>query len=193
MMAIPGAISLAWFLAPLAFSSERPVVRVLGTSAVVLFAIGSVVPLVLTYIPDKKPTPREIAINRANRLCTSMAGLHAVALQPAGKVFTFVDLGPRLITVTHHTSIAGPYHRNGQAIADVMHAFRAGEPEAHRIITKYHSDYLLICPNMSTSTIFMSETPNGFYAQLAKGQVPGWLTPVELPKNSPFKMWRVTG
>jgi hypothetical protein len=44
---------------------------------------------------------------------------------------------------------------------------------------------------MSTSTIFMSETPNGFYAQLAKGQVPGWLTPVELPKNSPFKMWRV--
>jgi len=46
---------------------------------------------------------------------------------------------------------------------------------------------------MSTSTIFMAETPKGFYAQLAKGQVPGWLAPVELPKNSPFKMWRVTG
>jgi hypothetical protein len=193
MMAIPGAIALAWFLAPLAFNSERSIVRVLGTSTVVLVAIGGVVPLVLNYIPDKKPTPREIAINRANRLCTSMAGLHAIALQPAGEVFTFVDLGPRLITVTHHTSIAGPYHRNGQAIEDVMHAFRGPADQAHFLIHKYHSDYLLICPDMSTSTIFMSETPNGFYAQLAKGQVPRWLTPVALPKNSPFKMWRVTG
>ena len=192
MMAIPAVISLGWFFAPLAFNSERSVVRVLGTSALVLLAVGGAVPMVVNLIPDDKPTPREIAINRANRRCSSMAGLHAVAVQPAGKVFTFVDLGPRLITVTHHTSIAGPYHRNSQAIEDVMHAFRAGEPQAHRLIAKYHSDYLLICPDMSTSTIFLSETPKGFYAQLTKGQVPGWLSPVDLPKNSPFRMWRVT-
>ena len=191
MMAIPGAIALAWILAPRAFKSDRSIVRVLGTSAVVVLAIGGAVPMVLELVPDKKPTPREMAVNRANRQCTSLAGLHAVALQPAGRVFTFVDLGPRVITVTHHTSIIGPYHRNGQAIEDVMHAFRGSENQAHMLIDKYHSDYLLICPDMSTSTIFMSETPKGFYAQLAKGQVPGWLTPVALPKNSPFKMWRV--
>jgi hypothetical protein len=191
MMAIPGAIALAWFLAPIAFRSERSVVRVLGTSAVVLLAIGGAVPLAIKYVPDKKPTQRERAIGRANRLCTSMAGLHAIAQQPAGKIFTFVDLGPRIITITHHTSIAGPYHRNGQAIEDVMHAFRASEPRARALIGKYRSDYLLICPDMSTSTIFMAETPKGFYAQLAKGKVPDWLTPVELPKNSPFKMWKV--
>ena len=81
----------------------------------------------INYVPDKKPTQRERAIGRANRLCTSLAGLHAVAMQPAGTVFTFVDLGPRLITVTHHKSIIGPYHRNGQAIEDVMHAFRGPE------------------------------------------------------------------
>jgi hypothetical protein len=39
----------------------------------------------------------------------------------------------------------------------------------------------------------MSETPKGFYAQLSRGQVPNWLTPVQLPKDSPFRMWRVTG
>ena len=72
MMALPAATALAWILAPLAFKSERSLVRVLGTSAVVLLGIGGVVPLVLNYVPDKKPTARESAIGRANRLCTSL-------------------------------------------------------------------------------------------------------------------------
>jgi hypothetical protein len=37
----------------------------------------------------------------------------------------------------------------------------------------------------------MAEARNGFYAQLMKGKVPGWLQPVQLPKDSPFKMWKV--
>ena len=39
----------------------------------------------------------------------------------------------------------------------------------------------------------MSEAPKGFYGQLERGQVPNWLQRVELPKDSPFKMWRVVG
>jgi hypothetical protein len=119
--------------------------------------------------------------------------MRPVALQPKGIVFTFVDLGPRLITVTHHDAIAGPYHRNGQQIVDVMNAFRGSADQAHQLITKYHSTYLLTCPDSSTTTIFMAETPKGFYAQLQRGQVPKWLAPVQLPKDSPFRMWRVVG
>jgi hypothetical protein len=52
---------------------------------------------------------------------------------------------------------------------------------------------VLSCPKSSTTTIFMSEVPNGFYGQLERGQVPKWLQPVPLPKDSPFKMWRVVG
>jgi hypothetical protein len=122
-----------------------------------------------------------------------MWGYRPVALQPQGMVFTFVDLGPRLITVTHHNAVTGPYHRNGEQIGDVMNAFRGNADQAHRIIAKYHSNYLLVCPKSSTTTIFMSEAPKGFYGQLARGEVPTWLTPVALPKDSPFRMWRVTG
>jgi hypothetical protein len=114
-------------------------------------------------------------------------------MQPKGIVFTFVDLGPRLIATTHHNAIIGPYHRNGEQIADVMNTFRGDATQAHRLIRKYRSDYLLICPDASTTTIFMSEAPGGFYGQLVKGKVPAWLTPVPLPKDSPYKMWRVTG
>ena len=106
-------------------------------------------------------------------------------------MLTFIDLGPRLIAVTHHDAVGGPYHRNGQQIADVMNAFRGSADQAHRLITKYHSTYLLTCPNSSTTTIFMAETPKGFYAQLEQGKVPNWLQPIPLPKDSPFKMWKV--
>jgi hypothetical protein len=108
-------------------------------------------------------------------------------------IFTFIDLGPRLIVATHHDAVGGPYHRNDRAIADVMKAFRGDEAQAHRIVREYRSNYLLICPNMSTATLFMSEARNGFYGQLVNGKVPSWLLPVELPKDSPFVMWKVVG
>ncbi len=124
-------------------------------------------------------------------LCNSLWAYRPVARQPKGVVFTFIDFGPRLITVTPHNSIGGPYHRNGEQIADVMNAFRGSADDAHRLIAKYHSDYLLVCPNSSTTTIFRAEAPKGFYAQLAAGKVPQWLVPVDLGKDSPFRMWQV--
>jgi hypothetical protein len=193
LMATVGAAALIWFLFPLVWNSKSPLVRVLGSSVVILVGAGAAVPFVFGIVPAEKPTQQGVAIGRANRLCNSMWGLRPVALQPKGMVFTFVDYGPRIIAVTHHNSITGPYHRNGEQIADVMNAFRGSADRAHAIIRKYRSDYLLICPYSSTTTIFMSETPKGFYGQLQRGQVPNWLTPVQLPKDSPFRMWRVTG
>ena len=195
MLAVTGAAALVWLLVPAAWNSKWSAVRVLGTVTVIVCGIGAAVPLALDYLPIAQETKTKsgVAIDRANSLCNSMWGYHPVALQPKGVVFTFVDLAPRLITVTHHNSITGPYHRNGQQIADVMNAFRGSEPQAHALMRKYGSTYLLTCPNSSTTTIFMSEAPQGFYAQLAGGEVPTWLSPVDLGKDSPFKMWRVVG
>ena len=201
MLAVPGAVALVWALVPLVWKAKWAdlelagvSLRVLATTAAVVAGLGAAVPLIIDQIPEKKPTARDAAIGRANRLCNSLWGYHPIALLPKGTIFTFVDLAPRLITVTHHNGITGPYHRNGEQIADVMNAFRTTSADrAHALIGKYHSTYLMTCPNSSTTTIFMSETPQGFYAQLERGQVPRWLAPVPLPKDSPFKIWRVTG
>jgi hypothetical protein len=165
-------------------------VRVVGTVLAFLIASGTLVQEVAAWIPQKQ-NPNLKPVNRANGLCPSLWALHPVALQPKGVVLTFVDLGPRLITVTPHAAIAGPYHRNGQDIIDVMQAFRGTADTAHAVVEKHHVDYVLICPGMSESTIYASEAPGGFYVQLARGKVPAWLKPVALPKVSPFKMWRV--
>jgi hypothetical protein len=120
-----------------------------------------------------------------------MAALRPIALQPKGYVLTHVDLGPRLITVTHHDAVAGPYHRNYRDIVDTMRAFRGTAEEARQTVAKRGIDYVLICPNISESTIYATQAKNGFYVQLVKGQVPAWLEPVTLPAKSPYKMWRV--
>lgn len=192
MLAIPGAAALAWILVPLAWRARNPLVFGAGTAGALLLGTGAAVPLTKDLFPSSPPTKREIAINRANRLCPTLVAMRPVALQPKGTVFTFVDLAPRLITVTHHNSISGPYHRNGEAIGDVMKAFRGDADDARAIIVgKYRSDYVLICPMMSQATVFMAGAPRGFYVQLAGGKVPQWLEPVDLGKDSPFRMWRV--
>lgn len=193
MLGVVGAVAIPWLLAPRAFASENSIVRVLGTTVIALLGFGALVPTLINFVPAKKNSKVEQSINRANNLCPTMWAMKPVALQPAGTVFTFVDLAPRLITVTHHKSIAGPYHRNGEAIGDVMHAFRGTADEAHAIMLRYHADYVLTCPAMSQTTIFLAETPNGFYGQLSRGQVPAWLQDIPMPKDNPLKMYRIVG
>ena len=191
LLAVVGATAVVWLLAPAFDRSKRSWVRTLGVVAVALVGFGALVPLGLKLAPAKVPTPREVEIEKANRLCNFIVAYRPIAQQPKGTVFTFLDYSPRLITLTHHNAIMGPYHRNGEQIADVMKAFRGSAEEARRIFAKYRADYLLTCPNSSTTTIFLSEAKDGFYGPLTRGQVPGWLTPVPLPADSPFKLWRI--
>ena len=192
MMALPAASALIVLIA--AKWLDSPKLWLHGAAVVlILLGFGAAIPLGVQLIREAKNTPAAARVAKANRSCPTLAALAPIGRQPKGIVFTFIDLGPRLIVLTHHDAIGGPYHRNDRAIADVMKAFRGDEAQAHRIITDYGSDYLLICPDMSTATIFMSEAPKGFYAQLAKGKVPAWLEPIELAKDSPYKMWKVKG
>jgi hypothetical protein len=191
MMAVVGGAAIIWFLLPRYWSSKNALSVVLGSFLVVAVGGGMLVPILVGFIPEKPATPRDKQIGKANNLCGSMWGLRPIAMQPKGVVMTFVDLGPRLIAVTHHDAIAGPYHRNGQQIADVMNFWRGSEGQAHALAAKYRVNYVLSCPNSSTTTIFTAEAPKGFYGQLQRNEIPSWLTPVPLPKDSPYRMWKV--
>ena len=192
MMAAPGAVAIVVILAPLAFTSKSILIRIPGTVLAVMIGLGALAPQIVAQLPGRSQTAAQKKVDVANRTCPTLRAMAPVARQPKGIVFSFVDLGPRLIAVTRHDAIAGPYHRNDRAIADVMMAFRGDEAQARRIIVDdYRSDYLLVCPNMSTATIFQAKAPQGFYMQLVKGRVPAWLTPIDLGPKSPFLMWKV--
>ncbi|MFW2828875.1 AcrB/AcrD/AcrF family protein [Sphingomonas sp. ID0503] len=191
VLAIPGVTALAFLVVPWIMRADVMVVRVLGVAAVFALLSGTAVNLVIDRIPAKPVGETRKKVNLANRRCPTLSALRPIAKLPAQTVLTFVDFGPRLITVTHHRAIAGPYHRNGEAILDVQRAFRGNSEDALAIARKHGATLLLICPYYSESTIYAKENPKGFYRQLMRGDVPGWLSPVDLPKNSPFKAWRI--
>jgi hypothetical protein len=190
LLAIPGAAALAWWLIMKVQERPQMLVRVLGSVLAFYVVSGFAVQNAVQLIPEK-PRKNQQVVNNANGRCPTLYSLRPIARQPRGYVFTHVDLGPRLITVTHHDAIAGPYHRNQQAILDVMRGFRGTPEAAHAMVRRRGVDYVLICPGLSETTVYSSAAPKGFYAQLARGQVPAWLTPVTLPKDSPYRMWRV--
>jgi len=192
LLALPGATALGWVVIPWFWNSRFMVVRVAGVVGVFLLISGTAVDSVVSWWPKpQRSSPAGKAVDKANGLCPSLWAMHPIALVPKGYVLTHVDLGPRLIAVTHHDAVAGPYHRNGRDIAEVMKSFRNSADYAKSVIDRRHIDYVLLCPGISESTIYASEAPGGFYMQLMRGQVPKWLAPVDLPKDSPFRMWRV--
>lgn len=190
LLSIPGATALAW-AAVLWFLGLRSLVaKVAGILVALLLVSGVATGYATSFFPRPLNDYRK-RVNLANGRCPTLAALRPVARQPAGTVLTFVDLGPRLITVTPHSALAGPYHRNSRQILDVMRAWRGTADNAHATVRRYRVNYVLICPNMSESTIYMSEASTGFYGQLHRGRVPDWLAPVPLPAGSPYRMWRV--
>lgn len=192
IIALPGAAALGWLALGWMWRQSLPVAGGAATAAAAAIAAWVWLPPTTFGLPASPARPALKIIGKANARCPTLPALAPIAKLPATTIMTFVDLGPRLITVTHHSAIAGPYHRNGDAILDVHHAFD-GPPEQARAIAKRHGATLLLtCPNMSESTIYRSRSPNGFYARLSRGEKFDWLTPVPLPASSPLKLWRIS-
>ncbi|BAK68063.1 hypothetical membrane protein [Sphingobium sp. SYK-6] len=136
---------------------------------------------------------RRQTTRRSEARCRTLPALQVLNQLPPATIFTLVDLGPRLIATTHHSAIAGPYHRNEKAILDIHHAFD-GSPENFRAIAAAHgASYLLFCPNFPEGTIYQRRSPRGFYARLSRGEGFTFLDPVTLdfPGELPYTLYRI--
>lgn len=192
LLAVPGAVALGWIVLPALLNHRWAPVRVLGTPLAFLVVTGLISWWIVKYLPIDPPTPYRLRVATATGECMRTSRLLMLDRYPRATVFTLVDLGPRIITVTHHDAVAGPYHRNGAAILDVQHAF-GGSPDAARAIIRRHgATLLLLCPNMAESTIYRSRNPGGFYDQLAHNRKFAWLQPLPLPRRSPYRLFRVS-
>jgi hypothetical protein len=132
-------------------------------------------------------------INKANARCRTLPALAALNKLPSATIFTVVDLGPRLIATTHHSAISGPYHRNGDAILDIHHAFDGPSDGFRAIAGRHQARYFLFCPDFPEGTVYTSRSPKGFYSEVSRGKVPAWLHPVDLPNAAilPYTLYSI--
>ncbi|MDF7776986.1 AcrB/AcrD/AcrF family protein [Sphingomonas sp. AOB5] len=194
LLSVAGSTALVWIVVPWCLRQKWMAVRVIGSVAVFLVASGLFAGYVIKYLPkEAKPAARSSsAVNNANAMCARMTSMRMLDRAiPPSILFTHVDLGPRLIVMTRHSGIAGPYHRNGRAILDVHKAF-TGTAAQFRPIAKAHgAQYLLVCPNLAETTVYRARSPQGFYTMLRPGKAPSWLIPVKLPEGAPYRLWKI--
>ena len=193
LLAVPGATALGWLLLPWLLGHRAMPIRVFGSFAVLLVVMaGLFASTAVGWFRIDPPSTRARRVNVATGECMRTTRLLTLNRYPRSVMFSFVDLGPRIITITHHDAIAGPYHRNGDAILDVQHAFGRSPAEAHAIIRRHRATLLLVCPNMAESTIYRARNPGGFYDQLARGRDFPWLRRLPLPRGAPYVLYRVS-
>ncbi len=206
LMAIPPAAWAAYRLLLLIVRGKPWMKVVAGVAVALLAAIAFAYPLypqansLWTGLTGAKAKPwrpqakaRTEAIRKANARCRTLPMLEVLDQVPAATIFTMVDLGPRIIATTHHSAVAGPYHRNGAVILDIHHAFDGPADSFRPIAARHHAAYLLVCPDFPEGTIYQSRSPRGFYAGLMRGKVPGWLHPVSFKTGLtlPYTLYRI--
>jgi hypothetical protein len=202
LLSVAGVTAVLAAIVPRIRASDNFLIRVLGTVAALVFISGIAGQHItgwLTAEPDNKVAntggnsakPMKPKAGAANASCSTIPSHAAIGRLPKALIFAPTDLNPRLITLTHHDGIAGPYHRNEKAMLDIHHAFRGTPDEARRIIAAHKATLVLICPHSAEGTIFNKESPGKFYDLLERGKVPDWLEPLALPAKNPFKVWRV--
>jgi hypothetical protein len=189
LLAIPGAAILGAYLLPRWRTSARVLPRVGGSLAAVALMTGlwAVIPIIA--FPEE--VEEETAAEVETLSCGSSAAMAPIRELPDSTILTPIDLAPRLIVMTGHNGIAGPYHRNGEAILDVFHGFRGDETRLRETVNRYDVNYVLLCPGMSGEGHYGASDVESSFAELSRGEAPDWLEPVALPENSPFKLWRV--
>lgn len=197
LLAVPGATALVMAVVLPLSRAKRWWIRSLGPVIGFVTLSSMIVPIVATLPPlplfagKGKANAGTAQSRRASAQCQSLSALRPLAQLAPGTVFTFVDFGPRLVAMTPHKAIAGPYHRNGAAIWDVFSAFRGSPERAQQVIRAHHANYVLICPGMAEGNNHLRAAPKGLLAQLQNNRAPNWLQEITLPKTSPFRMWRV--
>jgi hypothetical protein len=106
-----------------------------------------------------------------------------------------ISYAPELAFRTPYRFVAGPYHRNPQAIFDTADAMRdQGGETARAILEKRQVSLVIRCIDVVIPRLYTPEHFN-LYADLGRAQVPGWLTRLDLPPDlSPhYRIYEVNG
>ena len=137
------------------------------------------------------PAP-QVQINEVSIACSQPGSLTALARLPQGTIMTQLDFGPFILMRTPHRVVSSGHHRAAPAMHDSLAAFLASPDGARALVERRHVNYLLICPDLVESRMYLARSPDGLAAQLLTGRPVDWLEPVKLgPGGGIMKLWRV--
>ena len=207
-----GAVACALAAAPLAWqlrhwlrairSMERPAPRMAAMVGVACALLPALPAMVLTSaLPARaaavKAEPVRASVGgagdtpiRASDCAVQNAG-PALATLPRGEFYAPLDIAPELLLASNHSVIATGHHRGHQAMKVLIAAALAPEAEARATLSARGTAYVALCPGLGEARLYARIAPEGFVADLVRGEAPGWLEPVGLGQPSGLKVWRI--
>ena len=93
-----------------------------------------------------------------------------------------------MLIYTHHSVIAGPYHRNNHGDRLAYDAFMAPPAKALELLRGAGVRYMAICQGTHVGGI-ETIAADGLAAALAKGEAPDWARPIAA--NSPLRLFEI--
>lgn len=135
------------------------------------------------------PQPQSEALEKDAKKCAISELAPELAKLPTGTIMASLNYGPELLYFTPHSVVAGPYHRNRDGILDSFTFFTTKNPNAAEAIARHRRlEYVLLCERDLSDPKLSKDY---FGVKLLKGRTPAWLSPIKLPKDSSFRLYRV--
>jgi hypothetical protein len=107
---------------------------------------------------------------------------------PRGIVLSDLSSGPALIVFSGHLAVGGPYHRNGEAITDILDFFSSPADKARRIARKWQADYVAFCDQ--GLKYVDGANPDLLGVRIFSGREPDWLIRLSPPEER-LQLFRV--
>ena len=115
----------------------------------------------------------------------------ALASLPTGEFYAPLDIAPELLLVSDHSVIATGHHRGHEAMKVLIETAIGSSEEARRTLSERGTAYVALCPMLGEARMYSKIEPNGFVADLVKGEAPEWLEPVELDVPTGLRLYRI--
>lgn len=193
VLAIPGGVVLMVPLLVRARQLTIMPIRVVAT-IIALLILSPLMPIstVAMFEAILKPETQGPMVDaKAMERCDTSANLAKLDRLPPADLLTPFDLGPAILTSTHHRLLATGHHRNQTPMRDLILAFGSSPERAHAIIGRWSIDYIVTCPGSQELDFSKSVMPDGLWAQVDRGRTPAWLERLPAKDMAGMMIWRV--
>ncbi|MCV3768442.1 hypothetical protein [Rhizobium sp. TRM95796] len=123
--------------------------------------------------------------------CIRKDSLAEVSKLPPGRILTAFNAGPAILRFTPHAVLTGNYHRNAKGLLDGLRMATSDPAVAAALMEADKVGYVLLCMDDPQVETLREKFPNGFWARLARGEIPEFLEPVEASGDPRMKIFRV--
>jgi len=137
------------------------------------------------------PTPEKTTkVQRVNpKMCFGEPDYTFLSTLNTGTIMSDLDSATPILVHTGHSVVSGPYHRNDEAIVDVLDFFESPSATARPLIAKYGLDYVGLCVNAMKLSVEEAKS-DMMIARIMRDDLPRWLETVS-PAGSRFKVLRI--